>query len=106
MKLLLHILVVEKQGNAVLIRTAAWLSVDLVVEFLVECTVPEPSPRLVVGGRSIADADAVVGVDPLGGLHDAKRTSSANLLPIMHEGLVSSEESYLHLAISAWISGP
>lgn len=69
--MLLDILIIEEQRNAILVGTAAWLSIDLVVQLLIECTIPEPSPRLgVIGRRSIANPDAIVRVDPLGGLHD------------------------------------
>ena len=71
----MDILIVEEQGNAVLIGAAARLSLDLVVQFLIECTVPEPSPWFgVICRRRIANADAIVRIDPPGGLHDMMLT--------------------------------
>lgn len=75
MKLLLDILIIEEQGNTILVRTATWLSINLVVQLLIECAVPEPSPRLgVISWRSIANTDAIVRIDPLSGLHDVMLT--------------------------------
>lgn len=74
-KLLLDILIVEEERNAVLVGAAAWLSIDLVVQFLIECTVPEPSPRFGVISRwRIANTDAIVRVDSLSGLHNPMLT--------------------------------
>ena len=108
MQLPLDLLVVEEERDTILIRTATGLSLHLIVKFLIKGTVPISPAWLAVGRGlfSITDADAVVGINAAGCLNRVNTTSSASLLPMVQEGLVSSEASYLHLEISPLISGP
>jgi hypothetical protein len=98
-QLLLNLLIVEEERDAILVRTAAGLVLHLVVELFIECAVPVPSAGLAVEPclRCVADTNAVIGVDATRCLSEENATSSASLLPIMQEGLVSSEASYLQL---------